>query len=428
MIEELKKFLYFPIASYFKFFAAIRLRHWQPKIVVVTGSSGKTTLLHLLESQIGNKAKYSHHANSSFGIPFDILDLKRKSLLQSEWIGLFLQAPLAAYKAPPKEKIYVVEADCDRPGEGKFLGSLVKPDMVLWLNVSRTHSMNFDNLVSQKKFAMVDDAIAYEYGFLLAACQQYAILNGDLPLERDQIERTKAKVVTITKKAYLKKYEIDQDHTKYVISDNSYAFPALLPEEVFYSIAMCKEVIKELGLPFDQSFSRFVLPPGRSTLFKGIQNTILIDSSYNANLSSIKALLLMYEKFPAKKKWVVIGDMLELGKLEKAEHEELADILSKLHLEKIILLGSRTAKYTAKRLQELGGDSSKIVSFHSLKEVDAYIHDTLKVGEVILFKGSQSMLLEGVIERLLKHKEDATKLPRREAIWEKRRKQKLESE
>ena len=70
MLSRLKRLLYFPIASYFRFFAVLRLRRWNPRIVVVTGSNGKTTLLHMLEAQLGAKARYSHHANSSFGIPF----------------------------------------------------------------------------------------------------------------------------------------------------------------------------------------------------------------------------------------------------------------------------------------------------------------------------------------------------------------------
>src|SRR5258708_411031 len=191
MIEELKKILYFPIASYFRFFASIRLKRWHPKIIVVTGSSGKTTLLHLLESQLGDQAKYSYHANSSYGVPFDVLDLKRKNLQVSEWFSLFFKAPFAIFKSIPKEKIYVVEADCDRPGEGKFLGSLLRPTIVLWLNVSRTHSMNFDGLVSQKKFASVDEAIAYEYGYFLQYCSELAVINGDLSLEVQQKKRTK---------------------------------------------------------------------------------------------------------------------------------------------------------------------------------------------------------------------------------------------
>src|SRR5947199_7925368 len=80
MLNSFKQKLYFPIASYFRYFAIKRLAKWNPRIVVVTGSSGKTTLLHLLEAQIGTNAKYSHHANSSFGIPFDVLGLQRQSL------------------------------------------------------------------------------------------------------------------------------------------------------------------------------------------------------------------------------------------------------------------------------------------------------------------------------------------------------------
>src|SRR5574342_513084 len=105
MVSKLKRALFFPVASYFRFFATIRLKRWNPRIVLVTGSSGKTTLLHMLEAQIGDKAKYSHHANSSFGIPFDILDLKRETLLKTEWLKLFFTAPFKIFTKLPKESL-----------------------------------------------------------------------------------------------------------------------------------------------------------------------------------------------------------------------------------------------------------------------------------------------------------------------------------
>jgi UDP-N-acetylmuramyl pentapeptide synthase len=424
-MEEIKKILYFPLASYFKFFAAIRLKRWHPRIVVITASSGKTTLLHLLESQLGDKAKYSHHANSSYGIPFDILDLHRKTFRIFEWLELIFQAPRLAFQPPPKEKIYVVEADCDRPDEGKFLASFLRPQIVLWLNVFRTHSMNFDLLVSEKKFASVDEAIAYEFGFFLEYCSDLALINGDLSLEVKQKKRTKTKVIEITKNNYLKKYEVGHEKTTFVIKDQQYSFKALLPKELFYSLAMCKETVEALDLPFDKSFSGFILPPGRNSLFAGIKNTTLIDSSYNANLSSIEAVLWMFEEFPARTKWAVIGDMLELGEVEQDEHEKLAELIVKMHLDKVILFGPRTEKYTARKLENLGFNQKNIVIFQSLNELNKYIHDTIDEGEVILFKGSQSMLLEGVIEGLLKNKSDSEKLPRREQIWKERRAKKL---
>ena len=91
MITKLKKLLYFPGAFYFAFFAKIRLLLWNPKVVVVTGSSGKTTLLHMIESQLGHMAKYSHHANSAYGIPFDILGLARNDLTFIEWPILLIK-------------------------------------------------------------------------------------------------------------------------------------------------------------------------------------------------------------------------------------------------------------------------------------------------------------------------------------------------
>jgi UDP-N-acetylmuramoyl-tripeptide--D-alanyl-D-alanine ligase len=425
MTEKIKFFLYFPIANYFKFFAQIFLKKWHPQIVVVTGSSGKTTLLHLLESQIGNKAKYSHHANSSYGIPFDILDLHRKSFQLSEWFGFILQAPIKVFQKPPKEKIYVVEADCDRPEEGKFLSALLNPDIVLLLNVFRTHSMNFDYLVRQNKYKTVDDAIAYEFGFFLQNCKKLALTNGDLSNVVKQEKRSHAKIVEVTRKNFLNGYSIEDDKTKFTIKNQHYSFNALLPEEMFYSIAMCKEVTEQLGLSFDPSFHDFLLPQGRSTLFKGIKNTTIVDSSYNGNLSSTEAVLKMFEKLPAKVKWVVLGDMLELGESEKEEHEKLAKFLASMHLEKIVLYGRKTAKYTAAKLPDLGVSSKKIITVQSLKEVNTYLHEHLNGGEAILFKGSQSMLLEGVIEGLLKNKDDANKLPRREVFWQKRREKML---
>src|SRR5688500_3716117 len=104
MFRFLKRKLYFIVAYYFRFFAKIQLLLWRPRIIVVTGSSGKTTLLHLIESQLKGQARYSHHANSTFGIPFDILGLRRKNLLKYEWLYLFAAAPFKAFKRPYKEK------------------------------------------------------------------------------------------------------------------------------------------------------------------------------------------------------------------------------------------------------------------------------------------------------------------------------------
>jgi len=454
MIEILKKKLYFSIASYFRFFAEIRLRRWKPRIVVVTGSSGKTTLLHMLEAQIGERAIYSHHANSSFGIPFFVLGLERKSFKMWEWVEFFVLAAVNAYKKSPKSKVFVVEADTDRWGEGKFLAEFLRPEVVAWVSVGKTHGVNFEKFVSRTNIGVSatsgesirplprspQEAIAYDFGWFVEYCKGMVVINGDLELEERQRERASAKVIEVRKGDCLEGYRLVEDKTVFGIEGEEYSFKAILPEEVFYSVVMCREVCKYLGVEFDRSFKKLKLPPGRSSVFKGIKGTMLMDSSYNANFSSMKAVLKMFEKMPGKKKWVVFGDMLELGEDERGEHERLGELVKKGDFERVLLVGKRMGNFTYPKLISLQVDEGSVEDgsgllrrstprndkmvverFMGNKEALEYIKNNLGGGELILFKGSQSLYLEWIIERLLKNEDDAAMLPRRGEFWERKR-------
>jgi len=393
-----------------------------PRIILITGSTAKTTTLHLVESQLGHLAKYSHKANSSYGIPFDILNLHRTTLKPFEWIGIFFAAPFAVFKTLPTEKIYIVEADCDRPFEGNFLGDFLKPEVTIWLSSARTHSVNFEKLVGCK-FGNVEEAIAFEYGNYLENTSKLAIINADNPLITGQIKRTRALVKTISVENL--KYAISDDGTEFHIDNKKISLPYLLPEETFYSIAGVIELLKYLQLSFDSTFKNFTLPPGRSSVFAGIKNTLIVDSSYNADLSSMNAILSMFDKLNGKK-WVVLSDMIEQGRIEKEEHEKLADIVAAMKLDKIILTGPRMGKYMLPRLQgsvisgQESGRKEAIVYFDKPRQVLDYLEENIAGGELILFKGAR--FLEGVIEHLLENKNDAEKLCRREKVWVERRK------
>ena len=411
MFRKIKRFFYFPIASYFALFAAIRLKLWRPRIIVITGSSGKTTLLHLIESQLGDNAKYTHKANSSFGIPFNILGLQRNDLTLIEWPLLFIQAPFALFKNLPKEKIYIVEADCDRSGEGKFLTSFIKPEITLWLNVSKSHSGNFKS----GSFSSVDEAIAYEFGYFAEKTTKLVIANTDSKVLVDQLKRVNCEVKEVSGKD-LTKYEITLDETHYQINNENYTFKYLLPKEMSVSILMCKELVDHLNLKFDKSFSNFNLPNGRSSIFRGVKNTTIVDSTYNATLESMKAIINMFAKIQAKNKWIVLGDMIELGQLEKSEHEKLSEVINNFNFDKVIFMGPRVSNYTLPLIKK----SISTEHFLYPNEVLNYLKHNIKGGETILFKGVR--FLEGVIENLLENKFDSKYLVRREKVWDIRRK------
>lgn len=419
MLKRIKRRIYFGVARYFRFFAKIQLMVWQPSIMVITGSSGKTTLLHLMESQIKEGAKYSHHANSAYGIPFDILGLKRTTLARSEWIYLFLSAPFRAFKKPPREQWYVVEADCDRPGEGKFLAALLEPDITIWMSSSKTHSVNFEKLVGDEKFPSVEKAIAYEYGHFLEHTRRLAIINGDNPGIAEQRGRTTAPLIPITKAECFEDWRLESYGTEFKIAGTRYHLDALLPEEVSYSIAAGIEALKFLNIPCDASFKDFILPPGRSSVFAGIKRTLLIDSSYNATFDGMSAILNMFDRYAAKIKWAVVGDMPDQGSTEAEEHEKLADVIARCRLNTIVLAGPKISKYTYPKLKNLFGDDARIEAFASVKDALDHIKTSLDDGAAVLCKGVR---MESVVEHLLANQEDAKKLCRREQFWQLKRK------
>lgn len=416
MFHNLKKTLYFPIASYFRFFAKIKLRRWNPKVIVITGSSGKTTTMNLAVAEFGDAAFYSYHANSAYGIPFNILSLKRETLQPQEWIYIFLAAPFKVFSKIPKQRIYVVEADCDRPGEGVFLSKLLKPEVTVWLSSSRTHSMNFDSQVASQKFENVEESIAYEYGHFVENTSKLVIVNSDSELINSQLKRTKADVIKI-KDEDLREYKVSTSKTEYKTHNKTYKLDFLLPKAAFYSIFAVFNLTKYFDIPFDESFKKFNIPPGRSSIFKGIRETTLIDSSYNTGFAAYNEIINMFNQISGEKKWAVIGDILEQGKEEKEEHEKLADLVVKSDFDHVILLGPRIKKYGLEVIKD--HYKNNVASFLSPKEVLDHLMKNLSGGEIVLFKGAR--FLEGVIENLLKDKEDIAKLARREKVWQERR-------
>ena len=417
MIDTVKRRLYFVVAHYFGFWAKFVLRRWRPRIVVITGSTGKTTLLHLVEAQLGNKAVYSHHANSALGVPFHILGLPPNVESRGKWLSQLAKAPLAAFRTPPATKLYVVEADCDRPNEGRFLGKLLKPEVTLWVTVFRTHSMNFDRLVPGT-FVAHEEAIAYEFGHFAANTQKLVVANGDQPVVVDQLKRVAGgvKVTKISQQGVQKYVNTDSD-TVYSIDGKEIHLGGLQPKELGNSLQMVNALLEFLDAPLDAAYQQFELPPGRSSVFKGINDLTIVDSTYNTGLGAMTAILGLFNDFSKPHKWVVLGDILEQGSLEKGEHQRLAEVVAGLQLDHVVLLGPRTHKYTYPILKEKL--TIPVVSFDRPDEVLEYLRANLKGGEALLFKGGR--FLEGVIEQLLQNPADAKHLVRREASWVKRR-------
>jgi UDP-N-acetylmuramoyl-tripeptide--D-alanyl-D-alanine ligase len=247
------------------------------------------------------------------------------------------------------------------------------------------------------------------------------IINSDSELITDQVRRTTVKTEKI-KIEDLDNYNLGQDFTEFTINGENYKFKNLLPKEVFYSLQATFSLLNYLKTSPDKLFSKFQIPPSRSSILKGIKNITIIDSSYNASLGSMIALLNLFKAYPAEEKWLVLGDMLEQGRFEQEEHEKLAKEILSPNPDKIILVGKLVSLYTYPKLKTVI-TNNKLQVFEKLKDVLDYLLLNIKGDETILFKASQSIMLEGIIENLLQDKSDSDKLCRREKYWITRRKQ-----
>ena len=412
-LNGLKKKLYFFVAQYFKFWANISLKRWNPRVFALTGSVGKTTLLNLTEVQLGKKAHYSHNANSVFGIAFDILGLTGITSSKLKWIYLFFAAPIKAITFTHKQPIYIVEIDGERPYETEMLASWLKPELTFWVSFGRSHAVQFDKQVKEGKFKNVDEAILHEFAFLPKFTTQAVIYNADDKNIEKAISALKIEKYPITK-SILKSYKVWPNKTEINVNGTTFTFNEPVPSEIYVQLAMIDRLAKYLKEKPVTGLTSFVQPPGRSNFYKGVKNTNIIDSSYNAHLISMRSIIDLYKKMETPTKWIVIGDIVDQGKTEAEQHKELGEILAEANFDKYIFVGRRTQEYTYPKLS-----TNKAVTFLHPKDALNYLKNELQGNETILFKGSQ--YLEGIITDLLEDKSNIKNLPRQDEAAKKRR-------
>lgn len=414
--SKIKKRFYFVAANYFRYFANIVLKKWHPRIIAITGSAGKTTMLNLLEHEMGKKAHYSHDANSAFGISFDLLGLKGVRGSKIRWLWLFIITPFRSLFYRHKEAFYVVEIDGERPHEAEFLAEWLKPEITIWVSIGLSHVVQFEKVVKEGKFKDVSEAITSEFANLPAYTTKRVYIDADSKLMKKATENIKAKVIPI-KKTLLKKYVVFADSTDFTYGDTTFHFNHPEPKDIAFNLFVLQDLMKYLKLPFNPDFSDVLVAPGRSSYFKGKKGIDIVDSSYNAHMISMASTLDMAKRMHAERKWLIIGDIVDQGSLEETEHKKLAEMIADVKPDRVILVGRRTKKYTAPRLKELGVSA---VATTDPKKALLYLENHITGKETLIFKGSQ--YLEWIIEKLLADPEDAKKLCRREKAAVARRK------
>ena len=446
MLKQVKKKLGIIILLYLRFFAKLQLSKYKPLVIGITGTSGKSSCQKAITAVLKEdfQVKTSDKANSESGIPLNILDLNIKNYSAIDWLRVVVLAPIKLLTNWKKYDTYVVEMGIDSPDFPKnmeYLLTIIKPTIGIFLNVGTVHGDSFQHLITKgvsgvKQRREIVNLIASEKGRLIESLPKegVAILNSedDLVCQFKNITRANQKLFGNTKEseASLKSCNVSlKKGTIFNISINGNKAQLnlknhILPAHYAHNFEAAILVGLSFGLTTEKCMrlleKNYNPPRGRSSLINGINDSFIIDSSYNSSIEAAKGLLKLAAKLKAKRKIAVLGDMRELGKNSLIDHQELADCLLKQDYELIVLVGKQMKKFVLPILNKANLD---VEWFKNAYLAANYLRKKIKSGDLIIVKGSQNTIfLEIVVKNLMKNSDNADGLLcRRGKFWDKKR-------
>ena len=133
---------------------------------------------------------------------------------------------------------------------------------------------------------------------------------------------------------------------------------------------------------------------GRRQKVVDSKGVTVIEDCYNANPDSMKAALAMFKEFPCKRRFALLGDMLELGDLSREAHEELGRLAAESDLYCLVTYGEQ-AKRTAVVAAAKG---QKTLHANNYREAADALLNRIQPGDALLVKASRGMALEKALE------------------------------
>lgn len=358
--------------------AALWRSNFQPKVVGITGSVGKSSTKELAAAVLNQR--------------FNVL---KSPLSYNNEIGL----PLTLLELTAQHEIVVLEMGTYGPGEITHLTRIAHPHIGVVTNVSPSHLERMGTL----------ETIARAKAELPAALPHdgLAALNGDEPLIRDMAGVTKAAVrfYGLSEGCHLRAHDV-RSHGLEGISFRVEAagegrrLRSCLPgRHSVYNALAAATVGRHLGMAWDEIEAGLVDPSARLRLLyvPGVGGATLLDDTYNSSPFSCRAALDLLAEMPGRR-IAVLGDMLELGSLEEEGHRQVGEWAAEV-VQELYVLGPR-ARGIGQAALARGMLPSQVHFVESRDQVIAMLRDELGPNDVVLVKGSRGMEMEHIIAGL----------------------------
>ena len=349
---------------------------FHPKVVGVTGSVGKTTTKQMTYAAIagfGNTIKTEGNQNNELGLPRTMFRIGKET------------------------QYAVVEMGMSHAGEIERLSKCARPDVGIITCIGVSH---IGNLGSQENIckAKLEICAGLPEGAPL-------VLNGDDPFLRKAVLPDHVRPVWFSlgdENADVCALSIQQDEKgmSFVLEDHEEGtflvkIPAMGRHNVANALAAycaatrlglnARRVIAGLA-DFEQT--------GMRQKVVHVRGVDVIEDCYNANPDSMKAALAMFREYPCKRRFALLGDMLELGDISRAAHEEVGRQAVENKVDYLVTYGEQAKRIAvvaaAKGLPTLHADT--------YAQAAETLLNKMQPGDALLVKASRGMALEKVLE------------------------------
>ncbi|MDR3285740.1 MAG: UDP-N-acetylmuramoyl-tripeptide--D-alanyl-D-alanine ligase [Holosporales bacterium] len=377
-------------------------------IIGISGSVGKTTvrtwvseILSLVGETVSSKKNY----NGRIGLPLSMLSLKKDSQF-----GVF-------------------EIGIDRQGTMQHFAKICQPNVAVITAIAPSHIEFFnsiDSLAAEKAdllsglcsggAAVINHEIFKKFPIFQQKIKEWYSENGvnnylDIPTVGVTSEAT-AYIVSANSdfqkgqtKIYAKLAGVDVCYTIHAIGNSKILNSLIALVTAITSLynenfgVIMREKWNNISDSLLKGMENLRVLPGRGRLFnvciKNCQEVTIIDDSYNANPTSMKAGIEdLCSYISAKRRIAVIGGMLELGNISEKEHFYIFNLLNNTKVDKVYAVGDLT-----KSGFETLSSSKKGAWTKSPDEMSKILKDEIKSKDIILIKGSFSMKLWKIVKK-----------------------------
>ncbi|MAW21591.1 MAG: UDP-N-acetylmuramoyl-tripeptide--D-alanyl-D-alanine ligase [Flavobacteriales bacterium] len=327
-------------------------------IIGITGTNGKTTskeLINVILNSEKNCYATKGNLNNHIGVPLSILEINKT------------------------HNIAIIEMGANHLKEINFLCKIAQPTHGVITNIGVAHLEGFKDtqgIINTKNEL-------YKY---LNKTKGHIFLNND-----DQLLVSLSK--NISKTSYGTKGEsktslINNTPFLDIKWNKTRIYSSLIGDYQYYniSLAICiGNYFKISRKNIKIALESYTPKNNRSQIIKNDKNTIILDA-YNANPSSMQAMLESFNKQKYTNKLCILGDMLELGGSSQNEHLTIIQLCNKLELECFFV----------------GKEFNNVLntSFRSRLELEKYLQENPIKNKTVLLKGSRGIGLEKLVQFL----------------------------